>query len=132
MSLDHAIARQRAGGPPAPASVYGSVAVTVFCWRDGVIARNRTYAREMTLGLASLAGEESRLLLELMFDAEGSLIDIAFEWLRPDSIDAADRPRIDELAEATYRLRVAAEGKIGRNAPCPCGSGQKYKKCHGS
>ena len=21
--------------------------------------------------------------------------------------------------------------KIGRNAPCPCGSGKKYKKCHG-
>ena len=20
--------------------------------------------------------------------------------------------------------------KIGRNAPCPCGSGKKYKKCH--
>jgi uncharacterized protein YecA (UPF0149 family) len=21
-------------------------------------------------------------------------------------------------------------GKIGRNAPCPCGSGKKYKRCH--
>jgi preprotein translocase subunit SecA len=21
--------------------------------------------------------------------------------------------------------------KIGRNDPCPCGSGQKFKKCHG-
>jgi len=21
--------------------------------------------------------------------------------------------------------------KIGRNEPCPCGSGKKYKKCHG-
>jgi hypothetical protein len=25
---------------------------------------------------------------------------------------------------------VAAE-KVGRNEPCPCGSGKKYKKCHG-
>ncbi|OGZ17947.1 MAG: preprotein translocase subunit SecA [Candidatus Nealsonbacteria bacterium RBG_13_37_56] len=23
------------------------------------------------------------------------------------------------------------KGKIGRNDPCPCGSGKKYKKCHG-
>ena len=23
------------------------------------------------------------------------------------------------------------EQKIGRNDPCPCGSGKKYKKCHG-
>jgi uncharacterized protein YchJ len=22
-------------------------------------------------------------------------------------------------------------GKIGRNDPCYCGSGKKYKKCHG-
>ncbi|WP_371830665.1 SEC-C metal-binding domain-containing protein [Candidatus Entotheonella palauensis] len=22
--------------------------------------------------------------------------------------------------------------KIGRNAPCPCGSGKKYKRCHGA
>jgi SEC-C motif-containing protein len=27
---------------------------------------------------------------------------------------------------------VVREGpKVGRNDPCPCGSGQKYKKCHG-
>ena len=24
------------------------------------------------------------------------------------------------------------EPKVGRNDPCPCGSGKKYKKCHGS
>jgi len=24
------------------------------------------------------------------------------------------------------------EPKVGRNAPCPCGSGKKYKKCHGA
>ncbi len=22
-------------------------------------------------------------------------------------------------------------GKVGRNEPCPCGSGKKYKRCHG-
>lgn len=26
---------------------------------------------------------------------------------------------------------VVAETKIGRNDPCPCGSGKKYKQCHG-
>lgn len=28
------------------------------------------------------------------------------------------------------REAVRAMGKIGRNAPCPCGSGKKYKHCH--
>src|SRR5690606_9867741 len=27
---------------------------------------------------------------------------------------------------------VSAEPKVGRNDPCPCGSGRKYKKCHGA
>jgi preprotein translocase subunit SecA len=26
---------------------------------------------------------------------------------------------------------VRVEKKIGRNEPCPCGSGKKYKSCHG-
>jgi preprotein translocase subunit SecA len=27
---------------------------------------------------------------------------------------------------------VVREGrKVGRNEPCPCGSGKKYKQCHG-
>jgi preprotein translocase subunit SecA len=26
---------------------------------------------------------------------------------------------------------AAASGKVGRNDPCPCGSGKKYKRCHG-
>ena len=24
------------------------------------------------------------------------------------------------------------EGRVGRNEPCPCGSGKKYKRCHGA
>jgi preprotein translocase subunit SecA len=28
--------------------------------------------------------------------------------------------------------RVAATRKVGRNDPCPCGSGKKYKRCHGA
>jgi preprotein translocase subunit SecA len=27
---------------------------------------------------------------------------------------------------------VPASGKVGRNAPCPCGSGRKYKRCCGA
>jgi len=27
---------------------------------------------------------------------------------------------------------VRAGAKVGRNDPCPCGSGKKYKKCHGT
>jgi preprotein translocase subunit SecA len=33
-------------------------------------------------------------------------------------------------AEAPKPVRAGA--KVGRNDPCPCGSGKKYKKCHGT
>lgn len=34
-----------------------------------------------------------------------------------------------ELQQQPYRR---PEPKVGRNDPCPCGSGKKYKKCCGS
>jgi preprotein translocase subunit SecA len=29
-------------------------------------------------------------------------------------------------------VQQAVSDKVPRNAPCPCGSGKKYKKCHGA
>lgn len=33
--------------------------------------------------------------------------------------------------EAPDRVMPAVSHKVGRNEPCPCGSGKKYKQCHG-
>jgi preprotein translocase subunit SecA len=32
---------------------------------------------------------------------------------------------------AEHKPFVRGSEKIGRNDPCPCGSGKKYKQCHG-
>jgi preprotein translocase subunit SecA len=37
-----------------------------------------------------------------------------------------------DAAQATARRAAASAPKIGRNDPCPCGSGKKFKKCHGA
>jgi len=37
-----------------------------------------------------------------------------------------------EKPRAKQETVVRAEPKVGRNDPCPCGSGKKYKKCHGA
>ncbi len=38
-----------------------------------------------------------------------------------------------EQATAAQRTPAKADGpRVGRNDPCPCGSGRKYKKCHGA
>lgn len=37
-----------------------------------------------------------------------------------------------QSAEATQQPVVRDAPKVGRNDPCPCGSGKKYKQCHGA
>jgi tetratricopeptide (TPR) repeat protein len=39
---------------------------------------------------------------------------------------------VEALAAARPSIRPSRATKVGRNAPCPCGSGRKYKKCCGS
>ena len=39
----------------------------------------------------------------------------------------------DEAPEAAPAAPfVRGERKVGRNEPCPCGSGRKFKHCHGA
>ncbi len=54
----------------------------------------------------------------------------------PQSILSRPQPRMtlnrgDEPVVAPVPAQ-RADNKVGRNDPCPCGSGKKYKKCHGS
>jgi tetratricopeptide (TPR) repeat protein len=42
----------------------------------------------------------------------------------------ADAPPDDVLVELLERFQVEPRTDIGRNDPCWCGSGRKYKKCH--
>lgn len=42
-----------------------------------------------------------------------------------------EQPRANNPSEPQKIQPVHVEKKIGRNEPCPCGSGKKYKNCHG-
>lgn len=57
------------------------------------------------------------------------------EALVAAEVSAAPAPRTapaPRAAEPALNLGdVSGRGKIGRNDPCPCGSGKKYKQCHG-
>jgi len=44
---------------------------------------------------------------------------------------AAAPPRVGGDDAPVHTVR-RDEPKVGRNDPCPCGSGKKYKKCHGA
>jgi preprotein translocase subunit SecA len=62
------------------------------------------------------------------------------EARKPRGIDRSrmKEERSDLLSQAHSKTQqqevtqpIIAEKKIGRNEPCPCGSGKKYKNCHG-
>ena len=42
-----------------------------------------------------------------------------------------EKPVTNNTAEREKSQPVRVEKKVGRNEPCPCGSGKKYKNCHG-
>lgn len=51
---------------------------------------------------------------------------------RDSDIPGAQHPKYhDPSAGKTSNEPVRVEKKVGRNDPCPCGSGKKYKNCHG-
>ncbi|KHN61350.1 preprotein translocase subunit SecA [Dickeya fangzhongdai] len=60
----------------------------------------------------------------------------------PEEIEALEQQRREEAERLARQQQLShqdeaatgspyADRKIGRNDPCPCGSGKKYKQCHG-
>ena len=61
----------------------------------------------------------------------------AFGARATTSVESAFGARAQQPArvggdDATPKTVRREEPKVGRNEPCPCGSGKKYKKCHGA
>ncbi len=63
-----------------------------------------------------------------MLDAKAEWLYTLEEW---DSIVTAER-RKEIKKEYNATKTIVKEDKIGRNDPCTCGSGKKYKKCCGN
>ena len=62
-----------------------------------------------------------------MLDAKADYLYTLKQW---DSIFSVEK-RKEITTEYRKAGTVVNEEKIGRNDPCPCGSGKKYKKCCG-
>ena len=63
--------------------------------------------------------------------AEESPDEVALEATEPDhyAVDDAVQAPLPKVVETVV---IDDEDRIGRNDPCPCGSGKKYKKCCGA
>ena len=80
---------------------------------------------------------EEDTVVSLAFDKEllyKNMIDAKADWLYElpqwNNIFTPERKR-ELYKEQKNSGTVRKEKKVGRNDPCPCGSGKKYKKCCG-
>ncbi len=89
--------------------------------------------------------EAFALFQDMMYQIKWDIIRMIFR-MRPENFDASrvnqiEKEREKEMAGALMgggeessngqRTVKREEPKIGRNDPCPCGSGKKFKKCCG-
>jgi preprotein translocase subunit SecA len=101
--------------------------------------------------LIEYKGEAFKLFVELLNQIRNESVSFAFKFF-PQAAEEVQRRRtapvrMMESKQSTENIglsnrppqtnpegkvqTVRVEEKIGRNDPCPCGSGKKYKQCHG-
>lgn len=67
---------------------------------------------------------------KLLFNMHAAKADWLYELTEWEAI--LDEEKRKEIRKAYMQSKtVVKEEKVGRNDPCPCGSGKKYKKCCG-
>jgi len=89
------------------------------------IDREETERRERLMRALQAQHAEAQSLLGMPDPAVPSAAAVPSQ--APALADPATLRPIDSLAPF-----VRSDRKVGRNEPCPCGSGRKYKHCHGA
>ena len=74
---------------------------------------------------SSADGKKTARILEAEMDQYNNIMDFEDDW----TDDELENFMLQELKKREPYVKT--EPKIGRNDPCPCGSGKKYKKCCG-
>jgi len=62
------------------------------------------------------------------------LAELARRGMSTDEIEAEEavlKKAKEQRKKDPQKYQLKADGEVGRNDPCPCGSGKKYKKCCG-
>jgi preprotein translocase subunit SecA len=86
---------------------------------------------EITTLLARVQLREESEVTEMEANMQQQQQQQAMEFNHPDANAAPAEATQAADAEVGHTPFVRQEKKIGRNEPCPCGSGKKYKQCHG-
>ncbi|RMF32912.1 MAG: preprotein translocase subunit SecA, partial [Alphaproteobacteria bacterium] len=115
--------------------------VTSHLARVHILSEEEQRARQEEL-LRQLAAQQAAQIADQpgVDGAQGQVAPATAPVLEPVGADPATAAPAENPARAARRGKTAPAmdpndpgswGKVGRNQPCPCGSGKKYKACHG-
>jgi len=117
-------------------------------WKDHLLSMDhlkegiglRGYAQQNPLIVYKKEGFE--MFQEMIARVKEEVVGILFriQIAEPERMDILRQPQEQDLVfsgadgagETKKKPVKRTEKKVGRNAPCPCGSGKKYKKCCGA
>jgi uncharacterized protein YecA (UPF0149 family) len=105
---------QRADVPPFNSPLIDSLRVLPFEARLNLVARQLLRYRHM-------------------YEVDPKAAQVASDLLAQSTPPTVSTEAAESTARAATRNAndPSGWGKVGRNEPCPCGSGEKYKQCHG-
>jgi preprotein translocase subunit SecA len=120
------------GGGPGPRPVGGSYPPASYSGDGaGGQAAQGGFTADPSSPLARHAGQATPEQIK----AQQQILAARLATRRPPAsaaFDAMRRAQPTPSAPRPTQPRPAAVPKVDRNEPCPCGSGKKYKKCHGA
>lgn len=96
------------------------------------------YKREafelFSMMLDNIKREVTRILMQVQVSTASEAEAATEQEIAADTVSQVQyhHSDYDEALSAPVESQEPAMPKVGRNDPCPCGSGKKYKQCHGA
>lgn len=132
-SIENALKENKELKRSRPLSSYGGMEMTQFVWSPDA-PRNAELAAEHTRVVMLADNKVTRRLVEFEYDKDGKLYGAHLRHVTLAGLPDAEVERLRAKGVALRQRRIESaqsKRKIGRNDQCPCGSGKKWKKCHG-
>lgn len=126
--------RQHEIGRMVAMLAFGEIKYCLFIAIPGIRVMSTQERQDYVL--SAILNDESMpiMWIDLDYDEDGKLRGAKGKQCSFSDIPPGDIDRLKELSAKNAKSRIESfqrqnQRKIGRNDPCPCGSGKKYKKC---
>jgi len=133
-AIHHALKRQPEIGRMLVMSAFGEIKYCLFVEIPDIKVMSEAKRQDYVLS-AILSDELVPIMwIDLNYDKDSNLLGAKGRQCSYSDIPANDIDRLKELSVKYAKSRIESyqrqnHRKVGRNEPCPCGSGKKYKKC---